>query len=262
MASTERNSIAPQLKSRFHFDWAVQTLLKPTSTLEKIVADARANWLTPLLILTITAILSVLVAAPMKQVTVEVEGGFISPEYQYYSPEQLEQLEQARSVASGPVFTVVFPIGLAVAKIWLGWLMVGAGLHLVLTLMGGRSSSSAVMNMVAWTGLPFVLRDLVRILYMLTTQSLIQYPGLSGFAPQDAGTAGLILMQLLRVVDAYWIWHVILLVMGVRTQKSLASAKAIWSVVIIQILALALQIVPGVLSAKLSQLNIIRPFFF
>ena len=262
MAEVGNTPIVSRVQSRFHMDWAIEAILKPTRTLEKIVSDGKANWLTPLLILSVAAILGVLVAAPMKPTSTGGEASSLPPEYQYYSPEQLAQIEQANTVANGPVFRYVFPIGLSVAKVWLGWLIVGASLHLILTLIGGRSSSSAMMNMVAWAGLPFAIREIVRIFYMLVTKGLIQSPGLSGFAPQDGGTAGLILVQLLRLNDVYWIWHVILLVIGVRAQKGLTPVKVAWSVVVIQVLALIVQVIPGVLSAQFAQLNIIRPFFF
>jgi hypothetical protein len=185
----------------------------------------------------------------------------LPPSFQYYTPEQKAQIEKALSVSNGPVFTYVFPIILSIGKIWVGWLLVGAGLHLLLTLMGGRSSSRSIMNMAAWAGLPFAVRELIRACYLLLSQDLIRFPGLSGFAPVEVGTMNLFVAELLKQVDFYWIWHVALLILGVRLLKDLTAFKVVLSVVIVQVLAIGLQTLPGLLAAQTGNLTIIRPFF-
>ena len=144
---------------------------------------------------------------------------------------------------------------------WVGWLVVVGVLHLVLTLIGGRGSTRTAMNVVAWASLPFAVRDLVRIGAMFVTQQLVTHPGLSGFAPAGGG-ASAFLAALLGLADIYLIWHILLLIRGVRASNGLPPSKAASGVLLTMLLVLLLQALPGFLLAQLSGLNIIGPFFF
>ena len=117
------------------------------------------------------------------------------------------------------------------------------------------------MNVAAWAGLPFAVREVVQACYLLLSQDLIRFPGLSGFAPVEVGTLNLFVAELLKQMDLYWIWHIALLMLGVRLLKDLSAVKAILSVVVIQLLAMGLQTLPGLLAGQLGNLTIIRPFF-
>ncbi|MGH2524117.1 MAG: hypothetical protein ACRDH2_16545, partial [Anaerolineales bacterium] len=74
--------------------------------------------------------------------------------------------------------------------------------------------------------------------------------------------ASAFLAAFLGLIDIYLIWHIVLLVFGVRAGNGLATAKAAGGVLLAMLLVLLLQALPGFLFAQLSGLNIIRPFFF
>jgi hypothetical protein len=261
MTQAELTSPIPNIHKKNHVDWVFPALIKPRSTFEKILNDPLTNWITPILIIMAAVVLQVIIAGMLTaNASASGEVNF-PPSFQYYTPEQQAQLQKAMSVSNGPVFTYIFPIILSIAKIWLGWLFVGAGLHLLRTLMGGRGTSRSILNMVAWAGLPFAIREIIQASYMLLSQELIRYPGLSGFAPMEVGTFNLFIAELLKQVDIYWIWHVALLILGARLYKDLAPVKAVASVLLIQILAVGIQTLPGLLAAQLGNLTIIRPFF-
>jgi hypothetical protein len=242
-------------------EWVLPALFRPKITFEKILKDYRSNWSTPLILLMLLTVLQVVLVGMISE-DASLSGQVnLPPSFQYYTPEQQAQIEKALSVSNGPVFTYVFPLLLSIGKIWVGWLLVGAGLHLLLTLMGGRSSSRSIMNLAAWAGLPFAVREVIRASYLLFSQDLIRFPGLSGFAPVDVGTLNLFVAELLKQVDLYWIWHVALLLLGVRLLKDISPFKVVLSVVLIQVLAVSLQTLPGMLAAQMGNLTIIRPFF-
>ena len=68
--------------------------------------------------------------------------------------------------------------------------------------------------------------------------------------------------ELLSLIDIYWLWHAILLLVVVNTYRDLTLRKGVMAVVIMQIVALLIQIVPGLLSQHLAGLSIVQPFFF
>ena len=261
MTQAELSTPIPTTHKRNHLDWVLPALFRPKSAFEKILNDSLANWSTPIVIIMAVTLLQVVLVGMLSEDASASGQVSLPPSFQYYTPEQQAQLQKAMSVSNGPVFTYVFPSILATGKIWLGWLLVGAGLHLLRTLMGGRGSSRSIMNVAAWAGLPFAAREIVQTCYMLLAQDLIRYPGLSGFAPMEVGTFNLFIAELLKQIDIYWIWHVALLILGVRLYKDLGRTKAVMSVLLIQLIAIGLQTLPGLLAAQMGNLTIIRPYF-
>jgi len=248
---------------RLRFNWVPEVLLRPRQAFKNIAAQSGSVWLTPMLILTLTALVRVLLAGSIRQAAAASGNITLPPDFQWYSPEQQAQLMQAMQAMQGPVFTYVFPALGALLGVWLGWLVVGGLLHLVLTLLGGRGDTGGAMNVVAWASLPFALRDLVRSAAMLVERQLIQNPGLSGFVSQSAdGSSGwlLFLASLLGLVDLYLIWHLILLVTGVRATNGLAPSRSAGGVLIVILLVLAVQALIAYLGVRFGATSVLRPF--
>jgi hypothetical protein len=234
----------------------------PRRAFARISSYQRAVWLTPLLILSCLVLLNVLVTGMIKHQA--AMSGEISypPNFEYYTPEQQAQYMQAIQSTQGPVFVYVLPAIASVLGVWVGWLILGGILHLVTTLFGGRGSTALSMNIVAWASLPFALRYLVQIVYMLVAQKLIGSAGLSGFSP--TGDSGWILYagQLLRLVDIYLIWQVLLLILGVRISAGLNTTKSFLGVILAIMVILLLQSGLSYAGSMLGNLSITRPFFF
>jgi len=149
-----------------------------------------------------------------------------------------------------------------VAVVWIGWLITGGVLHLVSTILGGRSTSLAVLNIAAWSGLPFALRAGLRAGFILLAGRAIAGPGLAGFVSSDS--AGLLLFgrQLLAAIDVYLIWHMVLLGLGLAALGGLTRGKVFASVVVTEVVALLVQAIPAAILASLAGLTIVRPFLF
>jgi Yip1-like protein len=256
-------AIAPPLQrpSRLQLNWLLPALFKPRVTFAEIAGQGRAVWLTPLLVLSLTALLMVVVAGPIRAAAAQ-SGQTLPDNFQFLTPEQQAQYFQTQAALTGPVFVYVFPALLALLRLWFGWLMMGGLLHLVLTLFGGRGSAAAALNLVAWASLPFALRDLVRAAVMQTSQQLITSPGLAGFAPAATGWAAAITVEALARVDIYGLWYLVLLIIGARAMGGLRLQSVVAAVVIAVIISLLLGILPGVAIGQLSGLNVVRPFFF
>jgi hypothetical protein len=146
--------------------------------------------------------------------------------------------------------------------VWIGWLILGGILHLVTTLLGGRGSTAISMNIVAWGSLPIAVRALVQILYMLLSKNLISNPGLSGFSPTGDSGWVLFIGQLLRLIDIYVIWQILLLILGIRMSTALSTTKSASGVILTVVIILAIQAGVFYLASLLGNLTITRPFFF
>ena len=118
------------------------------------------------------------------------------------------------------------------------------------------------MNVVAWAGLAYALRDVVQIIYMLVKKATIQSYGLSGFSPVGEGAFFLFINELLALIDIYLIWYVLLIIVGVRAAGGLSRSKAIFSVVFTILGVTAIQALVGMFAAQMGNISIVRPFFF
>lgn len=243
-------------------DWIPGVLFTPRQFIPRIAAQTRNVWLTPMLVLTLTAIALVLISGPIKLTEAQMKGPELPQGFENYPPEQQTQILQAAQATQSPVFIYVFPALTAVAGVWIGWAFVGSVLHLVLTLFGGRGNAGSVMNLVAWSALPLAVRDIVRVIVAASTHQLIKYPGLAGFAPSGESKVDVFAGKFLALIDIYIIWHIVLLVMGVRAGNGLTRGKATAGVLITILVALLLQALLGFAGTLLGGINVVRPFFF
>ena len=258
---TDALPLLPEKPRRLHLNWLLPILVQPRRTFEKIAAQAQSVWLTPLLILSLTAVFQVIAAGQIKQQAALSGQVELPPGFEYYSPEDQAQFQKAMEATQSPTFIYVLPALAAISGVWAGWLLVGGLLHLSLTMLGGRGAISLAMNIVAWSSLTFAIRELVRTASMLITHRLISNPGLEGFAPAGDGGVALYLAAFLSLIDIYIIWHIILLILGVRVASGLSRSK-VWAGVLMVILpVLLLQALLTHLVSRLSNLTIIRPFF-
>lgn len=257
---SETIPISSKKESPSRWAWIPLVLFKPNRAFAWMANAPGNQWVMPLLLLSLVVLLRVAVAGPIKQ-QMTINDQTLPPDFEYYSPEAQRQFEQAAASTRSPVFIYVFPALTSIAGVWVGWLIVGGLLHLVLTLLGGRGDTGMAMNLVAWAGLPFAVRDLVRIGFMLSTHRLVQVPGLAGFAPIGESALTAYLTALLGLIDLYLIWHILLLMIGVKVTNELSLGKAFSAVVFIFLPVLLLQALLIHLGTSLSNLTIIRPFF-
>jgi hypothetical protein len=197
-----------------------------------------------MLALSISASLAVFVSGYLKARAAMMGEVTLPPDWQYWTPEMQNNFMQAQQATQGAVFVYVMPLVSALVALWLGWLILGGLLHLGSTLLGGRGSMQGALSIVGWANLPFLLRDVLRVIFMLLAGHVIVSPGLSGFA----GSA-VFLAKILSQLDIFFVWNAILLVMGFSVADGLPKNKAIFGVVIVLlILLLALAGIGALLS--------------
>jgi len=240
---------------RFDFKLIPAFLIHPRQGVERLVAQEESAWLAPLLVLSIMLVIRTIVSGYF-QVRASAMGQATLPaDWQWWTSAMQNNYMQAIQATQGPVFVYIIPAVTGLAKLWLGWFIVGGLLHLSSTLLGGRGSMRSVLNLAAWASLPFALRDLLRVVFMVIARHPIASLGLSGFS------GVLFLSKVLAGVDVFFIWFAILLVMGLCVTDNLPAGKAAAGVAIVLLLVLLIQGGLGTLSANLGGMMITRPFF-
>jgi len=247
---------------RLRFDWLLPLFFRPRRTLTQVGEQNHGVWLAPLLVLTLLVIVAALAAHPIRQQAAQM-GSAIPPDFQYWSTDQQQAYMDAQANSSGPMFTLIFPALSALLGLWVSWFLLGSILHLALTLTGSRSSNIASLNLAAWASLPLGLRSIVQIVAMLANKQLIAGPGLSGFIASDATGFMLYLRSMLGFIDIYFLWMVILLLIGAVIISGMRRGKAWVTTLIAVLILLALQALPGFIGSQLGGLSSGgRGFFF
>lgn len=241
---------------RFDLPRAWAMLFRPRREFHEMASESRATWLTPMLLLSITAILVVVVAGYLKSQAAMMGEIQLPPDWEFWTPEMQNNYMQAQQATQGPVFLYIMPMVGSLTSLWLGWLLLAALLHFGSTLLGGRGSMQSALNIVAWASLPFAVRDILRIVFMLAAGHAILSPGLSGFT----STPGFV-SQLLTRLDIFLIWHVVLLVIGFALTDGLPRGKAVTGVLVVIVLVLLSQAGLGALTSSFGGLAVQRPFF-
>jgi hypothetical protein len=241
---------------RFEFSRLLPVLTRPRRTFGEMAADSRATWLTPMLVLSITALLVVLVSGYLKTRAAMMGEVQMPPDWQWWTPEMQSNYMNAQQATQGTTFMYIIPLVGTWTGLWLGWVLVAGLLHLGSTLLGGRGSMQGALNIVAWASLPFAIRDILRVIYMFSAGHAIASPGLSGFS-----TAPGFLTQLLSRLDLFVLWFIVLLIIGFAIADGLSRGKAILDVVVVMMLVLFAQAGIASLFSSLGGQAVQRPFF-
>jgi hypothetical protein len=249
-------SLERQSPRRFDVARILSVLTRPRSFFEHLAAESRATWLTPMLLLSVTALLVVIIAGYMKTRAAMMGEVQMPPDWQWWTPEMQENYARAQQATQGPTFMYIFPLVRAWSGLWVGWVLVGGLLHLASTLLGGRGSMQGALNIAAWASIPFAIRDVLKVIYMLVEGHAINSPGLSGFAM----SAGFI-PQLLARLDLFVFWYILLLVIGFSVADGLPRGKAVLGVAVVMVLLLAAQAGLATLMAGVGGQAVQRPFF-
>lgn len=251
---TEFNS--PKPTSKFNFSRILAVLIKPRQAFAEIAGETGSSWLTPMLTLSLTGLLTVIVSGYLKVRAAMMGNISLPPDWQYWSPTMQENWMQGQQSMQGPVFVYIIPFVFAMVGLWLGWLILSGLLHLGSTLLGGRGSMSGALNVVGWAYLPFMARDLLRVVYMPLAGHAIVSAGLSGFASNAVFWA-----QILSRVDIFFIWSAVLLIIGFGASDGLSKGKSTTGVVIVLLILLLAQAGLGALTSSIGGLATSNPIF-
>jgi hypothetical protein len=238
--------------------------------LDYLSRDGGRTWWLPALLALLLITLPVVVAAPITArqsrealATVQEQLG------ESGSAEQQAQMERATSIVASPLITVVFPAVSGIVGRVIGWLVWAGALYLAGMAMGGRSTFGHVLRMVVWTWVPYALRGLLQTIYIVASDQLILDPGLSGLVRQAGSVREMmaappsmgqqILAAVLSRVDLFLVWHLILLVVGVRVTMRLARRKAVLITLGVWVLLTALSLIPAVVGAAFTQATVLGP---
>jgi hypothetical protein len=168
-------------------------------------------------------------------------------------------MEQVAAMTASPIFTTVIPTVGAVLALLFSWLLWSGALYLLAAMTGGRGSFGQLLPVVVWATLPYGLRSLAQTIYIATTDSLINTPGLSGFVQSEStdpfalpSTETAVLESLLGQVEIYLFWYLALLVIGLMAVMQVSKRKALGLVITVWAIFLLFRLLGIVVSNSLA----------
>jgi len=222
---------------------------KPQATFASLLAFPRLKWLFPASLSVVILLVSVWVTAPYSS---ELAQEVAERQWQSMglTPEQINEFRDQAEQFISPLFiglqgSIIGAIGMVVV-----WLIMATLFYFVSIITGAEPTFGGVFLVVTWSYLPLTLRSLIQTIYIAVTGSFPVYPGLaalqvSGDPLKDGSNP---LVALLGFIDPFWIWHIVLLVIGLAVAARFSNLKAFMIVLIYGILSIGL-------SAGLTQLG-------
>ncbi len=266
-------------KKRFYFGLLFPFLFRPRATAPKI-AQKRATWLTPLLIISLLMVVRVLVATPVSATAIPIEE--TPPAIQ--GPKGMEgetQLVSARvgggggggggggdgetpipggeipmdQASSSPLDLAIPAIG-AVASLWVGWFLLSVLLYVGMVISGSNNTFTETLNLTGWSGLPLGIRQIPLIVAGLAFPTVAANPaGLASLATNLSGPTGMFLTALLKMVDVYLIWQMILIMLSLKQISPLPTGRILTITLGALVIFLVLASMPGFLGSIFAQLT-------
>jgi hypothetical protein len=168
-------------------------------------------------------------------------------------PQQAEQAAaQMEKFTSPPVMAAFSIVGglIALAVIWL---LGGGVLYFLGLVAGGEANFAQSFAILTWSWLPYALRNLILAAYVAYKGQMINQ-GLSflvatGDQIKDAANW---LYVLLSQIDLFYLWHLVLVIVGLAAVGRLSKTKASIVGVIYLAATTGLSLVPTLLGAMFS----------
>ena len=241
----------PRGPSLFSLLWWIW--LRPRAALTAVRDGRRWLFLLPLVVMISVLALRVVIEAP-----------YVAELRRQASIEQLRQSLPPQDFANLPPEALQGPapqpiaLGLlaAIGPLLLAWIVRSGFLHLLGLAFGGQNTYGSLFSTSAWASLPLALRTVLQIIFIASTQSPVVGGGLSGLAtPADQIISGQLsfMAALLRSVDLFAVWYVVLLGMAVLISGRLSRNKTVIIMGIYVALSLLIGAAPSLLLGAFAQ---------
>lgn len=253
-ATTDLNQPASGPERIGVFTLFVDIIRRPSAAMARIAERPKKRWVVPLVLLTVVSTIVAVAYAPraMEAGRADLEA-LQERQLEGMDPEQSEAIAAAQQ-SVGAVQVGVAGVGAVVGTI-IGALIGAAVLHFLATVMGGQQAFLEVFSTTAWAKVPLILRELVRMPWLIMGGFDPNPVGLAGLASSGGLTEGRSYFEpLLAQVEVWTIWYFVLLVIAVRASAKLTRGRAIAVVGLLVVAKLALGMAGIAMGNAMTQL--------
>lgn len=219
----------------------------PADTFKQVLARRRWwVWALPLVLVLLSLAVLTVASAPF---TLELAREQAQRQLASMPAEQAEAARAMMEQSLSMPYMIIMGLVSGLIMLVLAVLAQATFLYFGTVVSGGEVEFGPVFTLSAWSRLPFVIHFLTQAGYVAFTGRIIEYQGLSflvrsGDLLQDARNP---MFALLSQVNIFWLWHLLLIVVGLAVAARFSRAKALVLVLLYAALALGLSVLPGLL---------------
>jgi hypothetical protein len=226
---------------------------RPREAMQQVASRPR-SWLLAAVLLVASLVLLTAISAPQQiGLANERSQAMIEQLKASMSEEQARALE-GRDVSLTPSRYWLSAVGAGTLFMALGWVFRAAVVHFISMAIGGVSNWGSAFAITVWSALPFLVRNIVQAVYIVTSKQLIEHQGLaflvtSGKWLEDSRSLA---YAALSNVDLFALWHIVLLGIGISAATKVGRTQGFVLAVIVWALFLGLGLIPVLIGRALG----------
>lgn len=248
------NDQAPAQRSLPQLFWGM--IARPRRTLEYLSQDGKRLWWVPALVILVLIVLPTIISpAPATQTPSTMGMESMGPY------EGAAMMETPTPSATSPLVGILGVAGRALSTA-ITWALWGGALYLASVFLGRSSTFKQMLRLTIWTWLPYGVRGVLQMVYILVSGQAITNPGLSGFVIDrsaqslvPAGPGQIALAAILSRVDLFLVWNLFLLITGLMVTTRLTRRKSVIAVLAIWVIFSLLGVIPALTGNLFSQVG-------
>lgn len=229
----------------------VDMIAAPAIALRRISEVNRRSWWLPAILSIVGALLYLwvgrefLAAEAVKQVQLQLST---------MPPEQMEAARPMMERFTQPLFIFGSGAATTIIGLFLAWLLSTALIYFGAALAGASFQFGGLWPAVIWTWLPLAIRSFVQTLWILVTDSIVRYPGLSRvFATGDSAADQIApLYVIASQIDLFAIWHIVLVFVLFRAVGRMGVTSSFILTLLYTVINVSLRLLPVIVSSAVS----------
>jgi hypothetical protein len=228
----------------------VSIIDRPAATMSYAGKKPGWAWVTPALLVLVGLVVFSVVTAPL---TSELALRQAQQQVASLPPQQAEEAAAQIERFTSPTWVAGFSIVGGLITLAVMWLVGGGILYFLGLVAGGEANFAQSFAILAWSWLPYLLRNLVLAAYVSYSGQMIN-KGLSFLVAtgDQAKDAANWLYVLLSQFDLFYLWHLVLVVVGLVAVGRFSKTKATIVGMIYLAVTTALSLVPTLVGTLFS----------
>lgn len=232
----------------FSWRWLFGIIDQPVATFTAVLAHRRwIRWGIPLLVLIVT-----FAAVSVAQIPYVLDLARSQAEQQLATlpPDQADAARATMEFTLSLPFMLATTLGFGLLFMIFGLLAQCAFLYFGSFIFGGDDITfSAMFTVNTWARIPMAIGALVQAVFVTMSHGVIRYPGLAflvanGDPMVDAANP---LVPLLSGIDLFWLWSLLLVVLGVSVAARISRGQALILTLVYAAIAVGLTVLPSLI---------------
>jgi len=236
------NDVAVTAPRRNFFAIFLGMIVSPRKTFAAVGEGNGRSWIIMALLGMVLVTLPIIASGPIQRQ--QIRDTLAEQDFNFPQGTDAPENFDPAAFAASPITTTIVPAVFVAIGLVFGWGIWTGAFHLISSMSGGRNNFLQMLKIVIWGWVPYGIRNLVQTIYIFTTNTLIENPGLSGFVntgppPENPFAAtppspGIVALQtFLKQIDIYLFWNFALITIGIMVIAKLPRRKAIGIILIV-----------------------------